>query len=250
MDSIKVHKTITSAYNSGVRASRYARLLKEPINKQKYKPILVDNPLDKYEARRLHAATYLKKGFIDSWEVSESGVIHDEYDPHHNNARYFVVKESAKIISTARQITISHSKDYSDLPLYKNAILFEGAREEIHKTHPKKVIEISGLAKRDGTSPYAVLAMYRKMWQYSYHAGDELWLMACSPALYQRLKFLFGDTILAIGHQTPYKGEAIVPAALNVKKSVAHLRNPKPILNPFKYPLQRYLTDFLFEDFE
>lgn len=224
-------------------------MLKSNESNSQFIPNITVDHSEKHKARQLHASVYLRKGFVDNWEVTEDGVIHDDHDPHHHHSRYFTIKKSSskdEVLATARQITTATGR-FSDLPMYKHSRITEEARDKINLFSPKKTVEISALVKHGSVSPYATLLLYRLMWQYSYKNGDELWLMACSPELYRRLKFLFGETIVQIGERTPYKGEDVIPVMLEVKKSVEHLKSSLRSRNLINRSLKRNMLKFFLE---
>lgn len=231
------------------RAHAYSKLLRggtSPDNE--FTPVYVEDTEDRLEARRLHASVYLRIGFIDSWEVAADGTIRHESDPHHIHARYFAIKKKQKdgiaIVATARQIYTDPERGFHALPFYEKATLTDEGRRRIEQYDPRHSLEISGLVKKSGISPYATLLLYRLMWQYSYRNADELWVMACDVALYKRLRFLFEDAIEQVGHETEYKGGNVVPAILDVQRSVAVLQDAAKTLRPHQRSLKKNMLRF------
>lgn len=201
---------------------------------------------DILEAKRLHASVYSRIGFIDSWEVTEDGIIHEDSDPHQRHARYFAIKHKSekRVVVTARQIYSDENRGFEAFPIWTQSKLSPEGRAKIQQYNPLKCVEISGLVKKSGTSPYAVLLLYRLMWQHSYRNNDELWLMACDVALYRRLKLLFGDAIERVGENTSYKGGDVVPAIVDVQRSVDIVTAAVKRLHPLQRGLNKNILRF------
>lgn len=210
---------------------------------------MTDNPDHIISAQKLHAEVYVRKGFIYEHDVGADGRIKRGADPYQETATYFVVtqideKGKEVVVATARHIT-GRKKDWSDLPLLQQARLQERYVAEIKQYQPSQCVEVSGLVKRRGYGMIATLLLYRVMWQHSWQRQDKVWLMACSPALYKRLRQLFGSTLTQIGPPTPYTGEEIIPVMLKVEEGEARLhRAAKKSWNPGKRLLYRELLAF------
>lgn len=182
---------------------------------------------DMRAAKRLHAAVYLSRGFIDHSEVRE-GMIHDVSDPHQHHSQYFVVKRGEEVVGVARQITYKGmGSHHESFPVLDKAILHERSRRRILATHPQEITEISALVKKSGESALVPLLLYRELWKHSLHTKHRIWIMACDVRLYQRLKVLFGPTLTKIGQRTPYQGGDVIPASLNIAAAVRYVEDVK-----------------------
>lgn len=204
------------------------------------------------QAKRLHAHVYLKRHFIGIKDVSAAGYMTDMADPHQYYSRYFVVCDATakpeRVVVTARQIQTLHTKTHDDLPIISEAHIFAAKKVEILKYSPDACVEISGLAKHISQPSLPALMVYRLMWLYSLEHKHKIWLMACDPALYKRLKYFFGDTIERIGNNTPYTGNDVVPAMLKLDEAVGRMERQSQTLHPFRRGLYRSVLEFFEKD--
>jgi hypothetical protein len=170
---------------------------------------------DVMAAQKLHASVYLRRGYVTEDDI-EDEIISKKTDPHQLHALYFAVKnkKTGNVVATARQIFHEPAKDFKSFPLMGSAKLYPKTKKELKSYNPADCIEISGLAKASGTPSSVVLLLYRAMWHHSLKQRHKVWIMACDPSLFSRLRLLFGDAINQIGYRTPYKGADIIPAML------------------------------------
>lgn len=199
----------------------YVRLFSAPEANLPYEvQIVTENEPDLLQqAKELHAATYLRKGFVEIGETINN-VIHKTADPHQDHATYFVVLRKGKVVSTARQIIYKgEGPHHQSFPILENALIYERSRRRIENHPPTHIVEISALSKKYGESAIVPLVLYRCMWQHSRQHGHSLWVMACDVRLFERLKLLFGPTLVRIGKKTAYKGGDVIPVALDIAAS-------------------------------
>lgn len=171
-------------------------------------------------AQRLHARVYIRLHFIESDDVAANGAMHLQADPHQAHADYFVVVDNDdhdKVLVTARQIRAEQT--HYDLPVLSKARLSRRARRRLLNLPREQLVEISGLVKDDGVPTAAVMELYRAMWRHSLDREHVLWVMACDPKLYKKLKVLFGRALRKIGRRTPYPGADIIPCVMDLRLS-------------------------------
>lgn len=201
------------------------------------------------EAQRLHAAVYLSKAYIKQHEVDENGLIDEALDPYRYHSLYFCVTHRSggrqKVVAAARQI-MPHQGGHQSFPTFEKLNLDATGRQIIASFDPAQCVEISALVKLKGVSSYATLLLYRAMWQYSLLQGHKVWIMACDADFYPRLRMLFGETFTEIGPPEFYLGSMVVPAMLEVDRSLERLMARQRELNPvsarFKAELIRFLV--------
>lgn len=200
------------------------------------------------DAKSLHASVYLKKGYIKHLDLDENGRLHKEADSYQEHSHYFTVNDhsnsSKPVVATARQIHRKEGLNHDSFPTIKNMELYPDMKQAILALDPSKCVEISGLAKIKGVSSSAVLMLYRSMWHYSLRRKHHLWLMACDVNAFERLQYLFGDALVRIGDNSFYMGSEVVPAMLEVHRSVDSLMAESKSLNPFKRRMKRELVKF------
>lgn len=214
----RLRRTLKDSYS-------YWRLLSRTNVATKYttKMLGADDVDDISAAKRLHAAVYLSRGFIDHSEVTK-GMIHDLSDPHQHHAQYFAVKRGDEVVGVARQIIYKGEGEYHEsFPIMDKAILHERSRKKILAMHPHEITEISALVKKSGESPIVPLLLYRELWRHSLRSNHRVWVMACDVRLYQRLKILFGPTLTKIGQRTPYHGGDVIPAIINISAAIKYV---------------------------
>ena len=200
-----------------------------------------------HEARSLHANVYLKRGYILESDLDTKRHINVLKDPYYKHSSYFVVSEYGnenRVVATARQIRATEEQGHNSFPIIKEIELYPEMKATILALDPKKCVEISGLAKKSGESSSAVMALYRSMWHHSLRNRHHLWLIACDVKVFERLKYLFGDAFVRIGDNAFYMGSEIVPAMLEVNKSVDTLMEDSKTINPMKRRMKRELMKF------
>jgi hypothetical protein len=175
-------------------------------------------------ARRIHAAVYLSKKFVEEKDVV-NGLLSLRIDPYHFHSQYFVVmvKATGRLVATARQIRARRYRGHNSFAMFTHTPLYKRATKLIIRHDPVDCVEISGLAKYRGVSKLAPLLLYRAMWQYSLERRHKLWLLVCDYRLFVRLKLLFGPAIQKAGPVTFYLGSDSVPAVLKLTSSIRAL---------------------------
>ncbi len=200
------------------------------------------------EARSLHANVYIKRGYINFVDLDGFGRMHPESDPYQQHSHYFTVNDHSKsnkpVVATARQIHVNAGQQHNSFPTIKEMELYPDMRQAILALDPSKCVEISGLAKSQGVSSSAVLLLYRSMWHYSLRRKHHLWLMACDVKAFERLKYLFGDALVRIGDNSVYMGSEVVPAMLEVHRSVDSLMVESNTINPLRRQMKREIVKF------
>jgi hypothetical protein len=198
-------------------------------------------------AQTLHAAVYLDRRYIDVTDIGIDSRMHAAADPYQFHSNYFVVTrvDDGRVVATARQIFARRNGGHTSFPTMAKLEIYPTLRAAIEQVDPACCVEISGLAKEKGVDPHAVLLLYRSMWQFSLVRGHKVWLMGCDVNAYKRLKFIFGDALVRIGRDTIYMGSAVVPAMLEVDRSIAPLLHESRTLNLAKSLMKRRLVAFM-----
>jgi hypothetical protein len=196
-------------------------------------------------AKKLHAATYLRRGFVLPSDIIGDKLSH-RTDPHQHHSHYFVVidKKTGLISGTARQIRAHRTQGHYSFPLFTQAQLYKYSRDYIEKFKPKECVEISGLVKHKSADSMVPLLLYRALWHYSLRNNHKIWLMACDVRLYERLQLLFGSAIRRAGKTTPYQGGDVVPAIVDIQSSVSALKRSLRSMSWFKWRIRRQIVDF------
>ena len=231
------------------RTFRYIKLLQNGHKGLKSTQATSDEHITK--ARRLHARVYLESGYIEPHHVDGEGHIKREYDPYHEHSTYFVVIEENDgkqvVVAVARQIMGSELAEHASLPTLSKLQIKPAVKREIEKMPSGMCVEISALSKVKGYTSYAALMLYREMWQYSIRHSHQLWIMACDARAFDRLKFLFGDTLINIGEKTFYMGSDVIPAALDVQRSLTVIQKYAHGINPIRRHLYAKLVKFFLD---
>lgn len=201
------------------------------------------------DAQRLHARIYLDRKYIKPNEVSGDGRIAASVDRYRNQSDYFVLVDATdpkgKILATARQIHAVHGQGHRSFPTVKQLKLYPEMNQLIRSIEPDKIVEISALAKEHGVDPRSIMLLYRAMWHHSLRRRHSIWLMACDAGVFSRLKELFGDAFIRIGDNSYYMGSEVVPAMLEVHRSIDDLvLQSRRSLNPFERQLKGSLVSF------
>lgn len=209
------------------------------ILQQKYEAKLLEDSHEIEAAKKLHAETYLRYGYITKDEVRE-GIMHPTSDPYQFHAHYFGVieRESGGVVAVARQI---YNKDNATLPVFKHILLYKTYAH----IHPSQTVEISAFVKKKGVDSRALLLLFHAMLQHSRLERHSYWLIACDAYIYSRLKTLFGPVLKKIGPKTFYMGSMVIPAEINIDKVPQYLKLGYRLSLP---PL-RQLRRFLFSSF-
>lgn len=209
------------------------------ILQQKYEAKLLESPSDIEAAKKLHAETYLRHGYITQNDVRE-GIMHSTSDPYQFHAHYFGVidRENGEVVAVARQI---YNKGSAKLPVFKHILLYK----TYSHIHPSQTVEISAFVKKKGVDSRALLLLFHTMLQHSKLEKHSYWLIACDTYIYSRLKTLFGPVLKKIGPKTFYMGSMVIPAEINIDKVPRYLKLGYQLSLP---PL-RQLRRFLFSSF-
>lgn len=203
------------------------------------------------EAKRLHADTYLRIGFIDDSEINTEGVISLEADPHQAHSEYFIVidERSSRVVASARHIVYMPHKGKESFPIITNARLSDTFNNHISHSTLERYVEVSGLVKKRGTSNIAPLLLYKEMLKKSLQDGHDRWLMALDVNLYKRLSYIFGQNLQIIGSVTSYKGGDVIPLMLEPKSAIPLMRNEILLSNnPFQKRVRKNFLDFFLAD--
>lgn len=199
-------------------------------------------------AQRLHAKIYLRRKYVTPDDISEDGRLNETADPYTNQSKYFVLtnqlNKHPRVLATARQIHNVAGKGHDSFPTVKQLKLYPEMEQAIRAIDPSKCVEISALAKDHGVDPRGTMMLYRTMWHHSLRNGHRIWLMACDAKVFDHLKSLFGESFTRIGDNTYYMGSEVVPAMLEVHKSIGTLIQQSKSLNPFKRRLKLMLINF------
>ena len=203
-------------------------------------------------AKHLHTRVYLDRGYLQSHQVDENGHATIEADPHQTHSQYFIATRLGEdgveeVVATARQIIATDVKLHESFQTVTDQALYKRAEEAIRSINPQDCVEVSGLAKERSVPTLVTFMLYRKMWQYSIKSNHKLWIMSCDENLFGRLSFLFGDAFTQIGEKSYYKGHNVVPAALEIERSLDIVINSTQSLNPLKRKLKKQLIDFFLE---
>jgi N-acyl-L-homoserine lactone synthetase len=183
---------------------------------------------DTHEAKRLHASTYLVRGYVAGHEIDPDGFISLQADPYGAHARYFSVVRTSpegkrEVVAAARLIEAHLDLGYDSFQTWREQDLTPDAKARISAFFPDECAEVSALVKSSGVSTQAVLLLYRALWQYSLINGQKLWIMSCDESLLKRLMWLFGPAIQSIGEPVYFKGHTIVPIIINIPQSLGEI---------------------------
>jgi len=230
-----------------LRIYREVARLNEPVN---FKAIHTTHANTIEEAKRLHAKVYLFRNYITEKDLNKNKVLHKKADPYQDHSNYFVVRhhnaKTRTVVATARQI-VATKHGHSSFPTMKELELYPEMRKAIEAVDPSKCVEISGLAKMHGVSSTATLTLYRTLWHHSLRRGHHIWLVACDAQVYKKLHFLFGKAFVRIGDNAFYMGSEVVPAMLEVHRSIDPLMQDSKSMNPFKRKMKRNLVKFFMQ---
>lgn len=217
-------------------------------NDKHFKAGRIDDDGGLGEAKRLHAKIYLHRGYVTNLDIGPDKIMHRQSDPHQDHSDYFAVRNhnhpARPVVATARLITSVPEHGHNSFPTIKELELYPEMKRSILALDPAKCVEISGLAKDHGVASSAPLVLYRALWHHSLRQGHHVWFMACDVRAYKRLEFLFGAAMTRIGPNTFYMGSEVVPAMLEVHRSIDPLMRGTKSLNPFKRRMKRNLVKF------
>jgi hypothetical protein len=173
---------------------------------------LISSTWEVQQARRLHAATYLSRGFVTTDEVLGDGTLDPRVDPWTERSTYFAVRDGDSLVATSRQISTG---DLRQMPALRLADQASATSRAILRLGSGQVVEISGLARRPDAQRTVATALYVRMWRHSIEMGHRAWVMAVDLPLYQQLrKMICGEALHPLGPQLDYMGSTVVPAAM------------------------------------
>ncbi|MBL8159105.1 hypothetical protein JNJ66_01475 [Candidatus Saccharibacteria bacterium] len=195
---------------------------KDVLTRPPLQPVTTENsPEIVLECGRLVAERYLRKGFIGPDDIDDDGRISRDADPDRDNSHYFfhVDEATGEIVATTRQIYIPEGAEPAEwqFPLERDFDLMPDAQsliEAIKVAEPRAVVEISGLAKKNGQNFAAVLSLYRESWQFSRYAGHKVCVMRSERGLTENLQAMFGEGIIRAGERKRYEGGVSDPMLL------------------------------------
>jgi hypothetical protein len=210
--------------------------------------IEVDNAGQLQEAKKLHAKVFLSHGFVKESDLTNHGLeIGGAEDPYQSHAKYFAVERTngskPRTVAVSRLILCDPAQGHQSFQTYRHQKLNENAKALIDGTVPEDIAEVSGLVKQPGEKTIVTLMLYREMWRYSIRKHHKLWIMSCDAALYNRLRLLFGDSLVEAGEKKYFKGHEVVPVILEVEDSLNRISEMKH-LSPLKRQLQAKLVNF------
>lgn len=203
------------------------------------------------EARRLHAETYHRIGFIDSTEITSDGLISLKSDPYQEHSEYFIVIDelTGRVAATARHILFNPKKGPSSFPLLRNAKISKSFKDHIKHADLSRYVEVSGLVKRRGSSSLTPLILYKEMLKRSLKEDHDRWLMALDVHIYQKLSYVFGQNLQIIGEITQYKGGEIIPLMLTPKTALEVMESEIKLSdNVFQRRIRREFLEFFKAD--
>lgn len=167
---------------------------------------------DILEARRLHAAVYVDRGFVAEHETGDDGTLVPEVDPWPSMSTYFAIRRKSGIVATARQI---HPPELDRLPAIGLSDRRAHQTRAVLQCAPHEVVEISGLARSYVSTRFDAVALYVSMWRHSMAAGHRAWVMAVDPPLFVQLReMICGEAIKPLGPRRAYMGGNLVTAAV------------------------------------
>jgi hypothetical protein len=229
----------------------YWRLFRNSEQRQDFLGHHIDGQEENiHKSKKLHASTYLARGFVDQDEIEDEVIKYDS-DPHPKNSHYFMVtsRKNGNIVATARQIRHGLSGEGYGLPVLDTCVIYSRYTQLLQSYDKSKIVEISALVKQKNVSKLAPLYLYRQMWRHSLSQDHEVWLMACDVRLYNRLKILAGPALHKIGQETAYKGGNVIPCMIEPESALSRLIDSTiATKNPFKKYIRAQLIKFFVED--
>lgn len=182
------------------------------------------------DARRLMAREYVRRKFITSDQLNENGVVGNEDDPYHNDAKYFVLRnDEGACVATLRTLHYSPEKDRESFPVLKyESVLYPEFRDEIYEIGLENIIEVSALVRDKDldTEGTAAIELYKKLFLDSWSdfgGKDKCLIMACNPVLFDMFKVLFDGSMMRIGPDLPYPGQEAVPTMFKLNEGAINL---------------------------
>lgn len=162
------------------------------------------------QARRLQAATYLRRRYITREDVTD-GVMSGSVDPWVRNSVYFVGRDDAGTLLGVVRLIMWDCHD--KLPALSRGRIWPAHESYISNVIPA-VAEVSALAVDRGAPGHTALALYQAIWEYGIVHRHMMWLMLVEPGLRSLLHALLGPITYPIGDPQWYMGGNLIPAAL------------------------------------
>lgn len=164
------------------------------------------------QARRLHARVYRERGYITVDQVDPDGVLGADADPWSEHATYFAVSRGGSIVATARQI---RTPQIHQLPTLTAADHDLPQTRAVLACAPGQVVEISALARAEGSDRHDAVALYSAMWDHSVRSGQRAWVMSVDLHLFRQLqRTICGDAIRPVGPRWKHMGGDLVTSAM------------------------------------
>lgn len=189
-------------------------------------------------AKKLHAAVYLRHGFVEKDDITADGYIIDKTDPHAYHSDYFVAvdNQTNEVVALIRQI---HQRFGHQLPVIEHKL----TQQKYVHTHKDDIVELSAFAKKQGVDSRVTLLLFGEMLRYSKQEGHHYWVFACDSIVYRSLKTLFGGLLKKTGPETFYMGSKVIPAEVNLDGVLRQLyRNYRYSVPPLRQ-VRRFLYD-------
>lgn len=192
-----------------------SEVLQETIIEQ---PVWGSVPSEKVdECRRLVAERYRERGYVGEGDI-EDGMLARSVDPYVNESEYFwTADDKGSVTSTVRMIHPASADTL--LPIEKEFSLYDIQRQVLlnqKRTDPKKVVEISALARKKGTKfDGATYEMYKTIWQHAKRHGIVVCAISSDEFLDKLLVEMFGSAIERAGEPAVYLGSTTIPSVLS-----------------------------------
>ena len=191
---------------------------------------LVEHGSDEFDsALRLHAAVYMREGYIEADEIDDDGYIVEGVDPYRQRSDYFyTVDEDVDFVGTCRQIRCDRKDGIASLPtlshfrIMPDKLLGVAGADKLADIKPKEVVEISALAtaNMEGGKAYnheKTVELYASMLRRSVDEGHKIWVMSTDSRLTEILNDMMGGHFVPIGESADYIGSRSDPGAMNVE---------------------------------
>jgi hypothetical protein len=162
-------------------------------------------------ARRLHAATYLAKRYVEPHDIVD-GLIGSHIDPWATYSTYFLARDAEGApVGVGRHI---QAPRVGDLPALALDRLDASMTADIRRQGSHLVVEISALAVAAGAPAGTSISLYSAMWEHGIACGHTAWVMSVHPAVARLLTGTFGPVLTPFGPRQWFMGSDVVPAVL------------------------------------
>jgi hypothetical protein len=211
-----------------------------------------------YQARRLTAEIYLKKGYITVDEIGLDGTINKESDPYIEASDYYIAaNDQSEVAATTRKIRYDSEKGEESFPVWKYKSQFDPDKVElVESLGLENSVEISALAKKASkdTDGLAALRLYRALVQDALvperdgQPREKVFLMALSPKLHGQLTTYFDGAIKRIGPNLDYPGEEVVPAIFQPLEGMVEVIDAAGRTDNPDAATHAFIADFILSD--